>query len=291
MTDRLARWVMRLFLAASLLAACSPAQGLPPAEQSIPGWAAETLTAAPTLPPSATAPPTATIPPTQAPTDTPTPTTTLSPTPGPSPTSTAPALAADDPRQGLNLAAPDQSDDFSKHFGWYEFDDPNATTISWSPGKLTIVDPRVDAYTWWSTSSATGRDVYAEISAKIGTCSGLDGYGLAARIGGEQYDRGYTLELSCDGHFRVRKFISGSSPLILIDWTNSSAIQTGTGAQNRLGFMLKGSELIGFANGQVLGKTKDPDYVYGNFGLFSLAAETPGLSVEFTNFALWQFPP
>jgi hypothetical protein len=280
-----------ILMAASLLAACAPSADLTPVDQSIPSWAAETLTAAPTLPPTATAPPSATIPPTAAPTDTPSPSPTLSPTPGPSPTSTAPPLAPDDPRQGLNLAAPDERDDFSQHFGWYEFDDPNATTIVWSPGKLTITDPRVDAYTWWSTSSASGRDVYVEIAAQTSACAGLDAYGLAARIGGEQYDRGYTLELSCDGHFRMRKFVSGRAPLILIDWTASPSIITGPGAENRLGFLLKGSDLIGFANGHVLGRAKDSDFVFGNFGLFALAAETPGLSVEFTDFALWQFPP
>lgn len=287
----LARWLGTLSLAASLLAACAPAGSLPAADQSIPNWAAETLTAAPTFPPSPTSPPSATLPPTAAPTDTPQPSPTLSPTVGPSPTPTAPLLAPDDPRQGLNLSAPDARDDFSQHFGWYEFNDPNATSIVWSPGKLTITDPRADAYTWWSTSSATGRDVYVEITAQMGACAGLDAYGLAARIGGEQYDRGYTLELSCDGQFRMRKFVSGGPPVVLIDWTASPSINTGSDTPNRMGFMLKGSELIAFANGQMLGQAADHDFVFGNFGVFALAAETAGLKVEFTDFALWQFNP
>jgi hypothetical protein len=200
-------------------------------------------------------------------------------------------LAPDDPRQGLNLSMPDVTDDFSRHFGWFEFNDPHATVITWSPGKLTAIDPVVDAYTWWSTSGVTAGDVYAEITARPGSCSGLDGYGLAARIGGDNYDRGYTLEFSCDGHYRMRKFISGAAPVVLVDWTPSAAINHGSNAQNRLGFLLKGSTLVGFANGKQLSQAKDPDFVFGNFGLFAVAANTPDLTVDFTDFALWHFPP
>ncbi len=283
--------MMTLTLAASLLAACTRTGLSNESQNSFLDLAAQTLTAAPTMIPSATPPPSATLPPTEAPSVTPSPTETVPPTAGPSPTPTAPPLAPDDPRQGLNLAAPDFTDDFSRHLGWFEFDDPHATVITWSPGKLTVIDPVVDAYTWWSTSSATAGDVYAEVTVRNESCSGLDAYGLAARIGGENYDRGYTLELSCDGHYRVRKFISGRSPDILIDWTSSPAINQAADVRNRLGFMLKGPSLVGFANGEQLGDVQDGDFVFGNFGLFVVADQTAGLTADFTDFALWHFAP
>jgi hypothetical protein len=278
-------------LAANLLAACTRSGGEPASGSSFADFAAQTLTAAPTAVPSATPPPSATLPATEAPSATPSPTQTLPPTAGPSPTPTAPPLAPDDPRQGLNLAAPDVIDDFSHHIGWFEFDDPNATVITWSPGKLTVTDPRVDAYTWWSTSGVTAGNAYTEVSARVGPCSGLDSYGLAARIGGENYDRGYTIELSCNGEFRMRKFISGAAPVVLVDWTPNAAIKTGPDAQNRLGFLLKGSTLVGFDNGQQLGQAEDADFIFGNFGLFAVAADTPGLTVDFSHFSLWHFSP
>jgi hypothetical protein len=280
-----------LVLAASMLAACGGTGGSSGSEANFIDFAAQTLTAAPTLIPSATPPPSATVPPTEAPSATPSPTATLPPTAGPSPTPTAPALAPDDPRQGLNLAAPDVTDDFSRDFGWYKFDDPHTMIVTWSRGKLTVEDPVVDAYTWWTTSSLTARDVYVEISAQPGTCSGLDSYGLAARIGGDNYDRGYTLEFSCDGHYRMRKFISGAVPETLVDWTESPAIHQGANASNRLGFLLKGSSMAGFANGQELAEVQDADFVFGNFGLFATAANTAGLTIDFTDFALWHFSP
>jgi len=283
--------LLALVLAASLLAACTPSRGSDAPQGSFVDYAAQTLTAAPTSIPSATPPPSATLPPTDAPTVAPSPTAPPPPTAGPSPTPTAPPLAPDDPRQGLNLAAPDVTDDFSKHIGWFEFDDPHATVITWSPGKLTVTDPVVDAYTWWSTSSVTARDAYVEVTARAESCSGLDSYGMAARIGGENYDRGYTLELSCDGHYRMRKFVSGRAPEILVDWTPSSAIHQGANVQNRLGFLLKGSKLVGFANGEQLGEAHDGDFVFGNFGLFAVAGETAGLTSDFTDFSLWHFAP
>jgi hypothetical protein len=278
-------------MAASLLAACARGGDSSAPRDTFAEFAAQTLTAAPTIVPSATPPPTATLPPTEAPTATVTPSDTPPPTSGPSPTPTALPLAANDPRQGLNLSMPDKTDDFSQHYGWFEFDDPNAAIITWSKGKLTFEDPVVDAYTWWSTSSITAGSVYAEVTGKIAACAGLDGYGLAARIGGDNYDRGYTWEISCDGQFRMRKFISGRAPETLIDWTPGDAIHQGSDAENRLGFLLKDSTLVGFVNGQQLGQAEDPDFVFGNFGLFAVAAKTPNLTVDFSNFALWQFAP
>ncbi len=86
---------------------------------------ASTLTAAPTLPASVTPPPSPTplasatqaVPPTETPTET--------PTPGGSPSPTPPPLAPDDPRTGLNLAAPDYTDDFSMAYKWVGPDDPD----------------------------------------------------------------------------------------------------------------------------------------------------------------------
>lgn len=280
-----------LSLAASLLAACARSGESGASQDNFIDYAAQTLTAAPTTIPSPTPPPSATLPPTEAPSLTPSPSQTSPPTEGPSPTPTAPPLAPNDPRQGLNLAAPDFTDDFSKHIGWFEFDDPHAAVITWSPGKLSVMDPVVDSYTWWSTSGVTAGDIYVEVSARPNACSGLDGYGLAARIGGENYDRGYTWEFSCDGRYRMRKFISGRAPLVLIDWTQTPAIHPGPGAQNRIGFLLKGSQLVGFANGEQLGEIQDGDYVFGNFGLFAVADQTAGLTVDFTDFSLWKFPP
>lgn len=270
-----------------LLAACNRTAPDRGPDGLLPNQVAETLTAAPTLPPSRTPPPTATPQPTFTHTPTGTPLPSETPTSGPSPSPTGPPLAADDPRAGINLSAPDSTDDFSDRYGWFEYQDPANATIRWQRGSLTATDHQADGFLWWSTSSEAAGDLYAEVSAEPDSCAGKDAYGMAIRIGGEGYDRGYTLEISCDGHYRMRKFISGAAPEVMVDWTASEAIEQGSNAENRLGFLARGSELAAFCNGQLMGEVEDTFFVYGNFGLFAEAIESPEMTTTFRDFSLW----
>lgn len=262
-----------------------------PGDGTILDSAAQTLTAAPTTPPSATAPPSATSPSTATPELTETPLPSDTPTAGPTPSPTAPPLPEDDPRHGLNLAVPHLQDNFSQRYGWYEYADANAATITWERGQMTVIDHRTDGFVWWSTSGQTAANFYAEVTATVGECGGKDAYGLAVRIGGTGYDRGYTLEFSCDGSYRVRRFISGQLPEVILDWTADNRIETGPGAENRPGFLADGSRLAVFVDGELLADLEDPSYIFGNFGLFADAQSTPDLTVKFTDFSLWFVEP
>jgi hypothetical protein len=206
---------------------------------------------------------------------------------GPTPTASPPALDPDDPRQGLNLSVPDLTDDFQVRYGWYEFNDASAATILWERGQLNVTDNQADGFLWWSTSGETASDMYAEITAAAGDCQGKDLYGLAVRIGGSGYDRGYTMEISCDGHYRMRKFRSGAAPEVMLDWTQADAINQGAQAENRIGFLADGEDLVGFVNGQQLDAVRDQDFIFGNFGLFAEAVDSNTLSAVFQDFALW----
>jgi hypothetical protein len=259
----------------------------------LPEQIAQTLTAAPTLPPSRTPPPPPTAQPSPSPSalHTSPPTVSSSATPGPTATASPPPLPTDDPRFGLNLSVPDYSDEFQVRYGWFEYNDPGSATITWERGRLVTTDHRADGFLWWSTSGQTGADVYAEIAAAVGDCQGKDAYGIALRIGGAGYDRGYTLEISCDGHYRMRKFISGSSPETMVDWTAHTGIEQGPDVSNQIGFFAEGPTLIGFANGEALEPISDADFVFGNFALFSEAADSDTMTATFSQFVLWYLEP
>lgn len=293
LVKRLTRLVNRRTLAAGAILIAVPA--ISSCTRSVPGQeegtlldtAAQTLTAAPSSPPSATVPPSATPPKTPTPRATPTSPATWTATAGPSPSPSPPPLPEDDPRRGLNLAAPDIHDDFNQRYGWFEYSDRNAATITWQRGELTAIDHLADGFVWWSTSGQTASDFYAEVTAEVEACSEKDAYGLAARIGGTGYDRGYTLEFSCDGHFRLRRFISGELPEVILPWAASDLVQPGPEVSNRMGFLARGSRLALFANGGLLGEVEDRSFVFGNFGLFADAQVQQDLTVHFSDFSLW----
>ena len=249
---------------------------------------AATLTAVASPPPAGlptwTPPPSATIPPS------PTQTQTATATVGPSPTPTVLPLPTEDPRYGLNLSAPGYTDDFSQNL-WFGFIDPTSATNVWSDGGFLATDHIADSFIWWSTSARSAGDVYVEVTAEVGACSGKDGSGLALRVGGENFDQGYSLEFACDGTYRTRKWIGGQAPAVLQDWTASSEIHPGANARNRMGFLASGSTLYAFANGKPLAGVEDGDYGFGLFGLFAAAAQTQDVGVTFDDFATWALSP
>lgn len=285
------RVLLIVALGALAIAACTRSAPSGSGAALLPEQIAQTLTAAPTLPPSRTPPPPATEQPSATITALTTNTAAASATDGATATASPIPLATDDPRFGINLSVPDYQDDFQVRYGWFEYSDPGSATITWEKGQLVATDHRADGFLWWSTSGETGADIYAQVEAELDACQAKDAAGLAVRIGGAGYDRGYTLELSCDGHYRMRKFISGASPETMVDWTEDPAIETGPGAINAIGFHAEGPALAGFANGELLGSVEDPDFVFGNFGLFAEAADSDSTTATFRQFALWYLVP
>jgi len=134
-------------------------------------------------------------------------------------------------------------------------------------------------------------DFFAEVAAEIEACAGKDAAGFSGRVGGASLDSGYALEVSCDGHYRLRRFSEGTVQ-VLRDWSPSEAIARGPNASNRLGLLADGDQVTAFANGIVLGPpVQDSSLGFGTFGLYASARETPGVAVNFDDFALWHLSP
>jgi len=273
--------MMRIRLAAFvflplLLLGCTrkaPVEEPPPATQG---------TAAPlALLPSATLPPSAT------PIITPSATSTETSTPGPTDAPPAPELDPEDPRFGLNLAAPNYLDNFSSNLTWEGPNFEGASNI-WVDGQHRAADLLADTFLWWSTTipDIESGDIYVEVTAETGDCAGKDAYGLALRIDPQNRSSGYMLEFSCDGSYRIRKLYGGAL-IVLRDWTPSGSIRSGSEAMNVMGFLAVGSQLSAFANGDLLDTVEDATFYSGNYGLYANASNTPGLTVYFDDFKLW----
>ena len=227
---------------------------------------------------------------------TPTPTVELTEEPefSPTPSNTPIPLEPGDPRLGLNLSDPDYLDDFSERFTWFEFSNPESATVVWDDGRLRVTDHVTDGILWWTTTTVVAEDSYAEIMAQTSSCSGKDAYGMGIRVGGDDIDRGYTLEISCDGAWRVRKFVAFDEiPAVLRTWTESNLINAGPDATNQIGFMADGDQLLAFINGVLLDPIaiEDSDYSSGIPSLFTNASLTTDLTVHFDDFRLWFLTP
>lgn len=212
----------------------------------------------------------------------------------PTPSNTPIPLEPGDPRSGLNLSDPDYTDDFSQRFTWFEFSDPESATVIWDDGRLRVTDHVTDGILWWTTTAVSVEDSYVEITVQITSCSGKDAYGMGIRVGGDNVDRGYTLEISCDGAWRLRKFTAFDEiPAVLRDWTESDLINIGPDVSNQIGFMADADQIFAFVNSVPLDSVaiEDSDYVSGVISLFANASQTTDLTVIFDDFRLWHISP
>ena len=282
------RWVRSTAALVALLVGCNRPAAEPPPNLLATSVAA-TLTAQPVSIATSTL-----NPPTPLPTETPsataigsaTETAAAPPTPSPIP------LSPDDPRAGLNLSAPDVRDDFNQAL-WYVGSDAATASFAYADGRFQVTDNLADGFLWWSTTAREAADLYLEVTAAVGACSGKDAYGFGIRVGGQNFDQGYTLEISCDGAYRVRRFVSEQPPVILLNWTAAASLVTGSEATNWIGLLAQGDQLHVFANGELLSAQaiEDDSYSSGTLSLFASAAQTPGLTVYYDDLALWFLAP
>ncbi|MEJ2010719.1 MAG: serine/threonine-protein kinase [Anaerolineales bacterium] len=213
---------------------------------------------------------------------------TSTPTAFPSPTP-LPTLAVD-PRAHLDLAEPDISDSFSQGTSWSTYDLADRSAYQVENGMLVGTDyvPE-ERYTWWSMDWRQSGNLYAEVSTTNGDCLGKDSVGIAIRVDPDSGMGGYSFEVSCDGHWRLRRHHRDGSPRVLVDWSEAAAINTGLGAVNRLGVLAYLDRFVLYVNDQQVGTVIDPQYTYsfGAFALYVRASLTYSLQASFDNFSAW----
>ncbi len=275
---------------------------LPAVEVTQPATATLTATLAPTetsLPSATTMP---TEPPTAAPTveqppseyvETSTPMNTLMPsstlaplssgggtsTPPPTLTPGSGSTTSNDIR--LKLGAPTGVDPMNNAQAWTWPTGHNSfTSIDFQNGMMRFTGLTKDSG-WRLPLLAATSDVYVEMTAAPQDCSGADNYGIIFRVPVlKEADRGYLFGVSCEGTYALWKWDGKVEPkgkaTMLIQWTGSDKINTGSGAFNRVGAMAYGDRLLLYINGAKVGEVKDTSYVGGNFGIFvNPSDETP----------------
>jgi hypothetical protein len=249
---------------------------LAPAESSIVPSQAPPAEAPTQAPPTASLAPTETVPPTDTPTQTPTETPTIAPTA---------TLPSTDPR--ASLGEPDWEDNFKNGNNWRMGEDP-FTKVEVEDKALVLTGRTTSD--GWRLTSPTIQNFYLEMTAKTGSCTGTDHYGLFFRVPDKSDPTdGYLFGFSCDGHYQLRKW-DGEKMKVLVTPTSSTAIHAGSDQTNRLGVLADGERIVLYANGVLLKEVTDDTYDEGGFGIFVGARKTDGFTIHVTNIAYWDNP-
>lgn len=255
----------------AVLLTSSPAAGYPQPAVTATGPAGSTPAA--TAAPETSAPATETPQPGQEPKESPT----------PSPTATA---VEGDPRQTLGDPT-FQDTKFKEGVNWGSAWKDDFTQGQFKNNELVLTSIGFDG---WTVSFAKLANFYVEMTATTGNCSGMDRYGLIARVP-DTFDTGYLAGLTCDGQYSLRYWDPAKKKFIyLIDWTASDAIHSGSNQTNRLGLMAQGDELTVYANGHKLGSATDSRFTKGLYGPFIGHTDTEDFTIYIKEIAYWDLP-
>jgi hypothetical protein len=185
----------------------------------------------------------------------------------------------------LNLGPATWTDNMDTADNWYLLDTAN-TKFTEGDGKLVMTAKNPTGADEWGLSSKPSiKDYYLQATFITGgTCSGLDHYGLLARA--PDPNKGYVLEFSCDGHYRLYKW-DGKNYNALQEWHTTSTIHTGANQTNIMGIWMKGTTLRIYANGFKVAEFTDSTYDEGQFGLVIGSVNTTNLDVSVDQVAYW----
>jgi hypothetical protein len=210
--------------------------------------------------------------------ETPTPTTTLTPTA---------TTSATDPR--TTLGQPDWRDAFDTGGNWPLYADTHVR-FEVSSGSLAMTAFNADYWDGWMLTYPVITDLYLEMSATPGDCSGQDRYGLVFRSSSSpQGYVGYMFSASCDGRYSLRSW-DGEEYTSLIAWTTSDRITAGPNHANRLGVWAQGNRITLYLNGNQVGEVHDTTHAGGMFGVLVGAVSTPNFTARVDEIAYWTLP-
>lgn len=227
------------------------------------------------------------------PTETPTQTVTLTPTPIWFPATATPTPLPTQVRTPTPDLRPDLGevileDGFALEEEWYSF----VGTI----GKITFSDEHVNLavnqpsgmiFTFRETPVLT--DFYAELTADVNLCRGVDEYGVMVRVSGIRHDH-YRMALTCDGKAKGVRIYGNNNVVISLPQANP-LIPVGFPGQSRLGIWVSGNELRFFINGVLLFGVSDPVISEGAIGVYVRTTGGDPISVNFSELEVREIAP
>jgi hypothetical protein len=166
--------------------------------------------------------------------------------------------------------------------------DDGYTRITLSDGAMVMSSYSANGWRSWRLSDRGMSNFYLEGTFTTRTCAGRDQYGLVFRSPDYATGEGFYFGVTCEGKYALL-LSDGTHIQALIDWTPSDKIKVGSNQTNRLGVLVEGSGISLFINGEKVNETSNSTYLDATkVGVYFLALNTPGFTVELDQFNMWK---
>ncbi len=188
----------------------------------------------------------------------------------------------------IKLDDPTAVYDFRRDDGSWSVDAEDDVTHTYARRALQLGVDKSSWVTWSLNQELSVTDFLAEVDAAhlAGPTGGE--YGMVFRYNDES--NLYLYVISAEGYYSLLKLQDGQWE-VLVDWTESDALNIGENALNRLGLLAEGTQITLFANSIPLTTVEDDTFASGSIGLAAGTFDEPGLSVSFDNFSYWEIAP
>lgn len=179
------------------------------------------------------------------------------------------------------------SDSFDGNHGW-DVGPSQYGTIAISGGMLhvSVSAPNTFLRTLWDQPPV--KNVYYEITARPGLCSGRDEYALLFHL--TDPDNYYRFSLTCDGYVQAAKTVGGASQ-VLKDWTATSAYILGAPSESRIGVWTFEGRTRFYVNDHLVLSLTDSTFSGGRAGVFVRSGLSANTSVSFDDLVIRAINP
>ncbi len=188
--------------------------------------------------------------------------------------------ASNEPQRGDLL----YSDDFSDPASGWKRSSTEESIFAYKDGRyhITGITPQKNFYAYLP-GDETFTDFIVEVEAKLDEVPENGGYGINLRKDSESGDY-YRFELDGD-QFSFLK-LKNNEWVFLVDWTKSSAIETGAGT-NKIKIVAQGNTFTFYVNDVKLGECSDIGPTSGTIFLFTETRDDGRVHVSFDNLKVW----
>ncbi len=181
------------------------------------------------------------------------------------------------------------------------FDEPG----SWRTGSDADVDGAVvdgaydflvkaDELIIWTTAGLDFADGVYELEATQIAGPLDNGFGMLLRVD-DKNDNFYSFQISGDGYAWIGRYHNGGKdevvPLVGGGWIETSAVNQGLNAINKLRVRAESGNMIFIVNEHEVGRVTDNSFASGDIGLVVRTLGLGGVQVRFDNFAVGPLAP
>lgn len=184
----------------------------------------------------------------------------------------------------VRIGAPDVTETFRQDNGNWSLGAFSTSTSTIDDGMLTITVDENNTLSW-SLYDGTFADFYLEVDT-----AHLDGplyneHGVIFRL--QDSENFYVFTISSVGYYHLCKYVDGAWEII-VPWTESDAIETGDGSENRVGLLAVGDWIVLLVNKEELERVRDDSFASGALALTAGSMDQPGPQIGFDNLRLWE---